>query len=116
MRTNELCTTAATAIDSIKITKNIVTTSVIDVDNPGTVITGFPNPFSDRLTVTGLMPQKSYMVSIYDARGVLLNVVRISNKRSYTITTPFAGKGTYWISIKDATRNRLIGTLKAIHD
>jgi uncharacterized repeat protein (TIGR01451 family) len=116
MKTNEVCTTTATAIDSIKITKNILTTSVIDIDNPGTAITGFPNPFSNQLTVTGLMPQKSYNISIYDARGVLINVLRVSNKRSHTITTLFPGKGTYWITIKDAGKNRLIGTLKAIHD
>ncbi|RZL03272.1 MAG: T9SS type A sorting domain-containing protein, partial [Pedobacter sp.] len=114
MKTSEACYTAVTAVDSIKITKNLMTTSVTDVDNPGVSITGFPNPFINNFTVKGLLANKTYSVLVYDARGVLINSYKLSNKTIHTINTSHLGTGTYWFSIRDAKKNRLIGTLKAV--
>ena len=116
MRTSETCYTTATVTDSIKITRNLTTTSVTDVDNPGVSITGYPNPFSDQITVTGLAAYKTYSLNLYDARGVLLNSYRISNKTVHMLNTSGLSKGTYWITIRDTGKNKMIGTLKTIRN
>jgi uncharacterized repeat protein (TIGR01451 family) len=114
MKTSEHCYTSVTATDSIKITKSLMTTSVNDVDNPGISITGYPNPFTTGFTIKGLLANKSYNVIVYDARGVMLNSYQFSNKTVHTLNTSQLGAGTYWISIRDAKKNKLIGTLKAV--
>jgi uncharacterized repeat protein (TIGR01451 family) len=114
MKTSEACYTTLNATDSIKITKNLMTTSVTDVDNPGVSISGYPNPFTNGFTVKGLLANKTYSVIIYDARGVMLNTDKFSNKTIHTLNTLLLGTGTYWISIRDAKKNKLIGTLKAV--
>jgi uncharacterized repeat protein (TIGR01451 family) len=114
MKTSEHCYTAVTATDSIKITKSLMTTSVTDVDNPGITIAGYPNPFTTGFTVKGLLASKTYNVIVYDARGVLLHTYKFNNKTIHTLNTSQLSAGTYWISIRDAKKNRLIGTLKAV--
>ncbi|HTE27729.1 T9SS type A sorting domain-containing protein, partial [Flavitalea sp.] len=114
MKTSEACYTAVNAIDSIKITKSLMTTSVTDVDNPGVTIAGYPNPFISDFTLKGLLASKTYSVIIYDARGVVINSYKFSNKTIHTLNTSQLGTGTYWISIRDAKKNKLIGTLKAV--
>jgi hypothetical protein len=116
MKTSETCYTTATITDSIKIVKNLTTTSVTDIDNPGVSITGYPNPFHDRITVSGLSAYKTYNINLYDARGVLLISSRISNKTIYTLNASGFSKGTYWITIRDARKNKMIGSLKAIRN
>jgi len=116
MRTSEACYTAATALDSVKIAKNLLTTSVTDIDNPGVTISSYPNPFASNITIKGLLASKTYNLSIYDARGVVVSVSRITNKTIHTLNTTTLKTGTYWITIRDAKKNTLIGTLKAVRN
>jgi hypothetical protein len=114
MKTSETCFTTSLATDSIRITKSLMTTSVSDVDNPGVSISGYPNPFNTDFTVKGLLAHKTYSLDIYDARGVMVSSSKISNRTIYTMNTALPGRGTYWITIRDAKKNKLIGTLKAV--
>ncbi|MHA4842529.1 DUF7619 domain-containing protein [Flavitalea antarctica] len=116
MKTSEGCYTTLTAIDSVKITRNLMTTSVTDVDYPGIAITGYPNPFTNGFTIKGLSTNKTYSVTIYDARGVILDAYKFSNKTTHLLNTAKFVRGTYWISIRDMKKNRLIGTLKAVRN
>ena len=114
MKTSESCYTKQYALDSIIITKNLTTTGVIDIDNPGITISGYPNPFTTGITVNGLQSHKKYQLLIYDSRGIQLNSYTVNNKTVHHITTSSWASGVYLIKILDVKKGRVIGTLKAI--
>jgi hypothetical protein len=114
MKTSEACFTVSAVIDSIKITKTLTPTGLIDIDNPTISITGYPNPVREGFTISGLVSHKNYSVKIYDTRGVLIHSTTIRNKTSHHIQVSGWTSGVYWLNIFDMKKNRLIGTLRIV--
>jgi hypothetical protein len=91
-----------------------MTTGIIDIDNPGSTIIGYPNPFSQGITISGLSSLKKYTLHFYDSRGVLVRSYIVNKLSLKHFTTPGLVNGVYWINIIDTKKQRLIGTLVAI--
>jgi hypothetical protein len=111
MRTSEACFVTATNTDSIKVTKNVVTTGIVDADNPATIIMGYPNPFSNQVIVGGLSVAKTYRVYVYDNLGRLVHQQTVYNKSSLLIPATSWKSGAYWITLFDHRKNKLLGSM-----
>ena len=114
MKSSDTCVTTATAIDSIKILKNVNVTGIIDVDNPSVIINTYPNPINKKISITGLMPTKNYMIVVTDNLGN--RIVQRSSRgvQSLTIYSDAWSSGLYWISIYDNNKNKLIGSMRIV--
>jgi sugar lactone lactonase YvrE len=111
MKTSEACFVTATNIDSIKVTKNVVTTGIVDADNPATIIMGYPNPFNNQVVVGGLSAAKSYRIYVYDNLGRLVHQQAVYNRSFLSIPTTSWKTGSYWITLFDNRKNKLLGSM-----
>ncbi|MCS3798937.1 T9SS type A sorting domain-containing protein [Niastella sp. OAS944] len=85
MRTSETCYTSQTAIDSITIHKE-QPTGIVDADNPGHIITAYPNPFTTSVNIKGLSTAKKYRIVISNLNGQILYSKRIVNRADVAFT------------------------------
>lgn len=114
MKSSELCTSSVYALDSVKITKTLTTTAIIDVDNPGVSIINYPNPVTHTLYVSGLSVVKKYQLQFYNSNGVLVKTVAINNQTSKSIPCSDLVEGFYWLRVIDVKKNQMLGTLKVL--
>lgn len=114
MRTNFTCYTTETAIDSFRVIKNLTTTGIVDIDNPAITITAYPNPFSNQLTLSGLLPFKKYVFQLYDVNGRVLSQSTINSKSTHTIQLASLPNGVYWIKLFDVVKSRNIGVMSVL--
>jgi len=108
MKTSNTCYATQTNTDSVKIDRSSVT-GLVDIDNPGQVITVYPNPFKQGIGISGLSTAKTYMVVISDASGKEVYRQRVSNNSHLTTDKSLFMNGSYWLRLYDAKKNRLIG-------
>ena len=114
MQSSDTCVTSSFALDSIKILKSIHVTGITDVDNPTIIINSYPNPMSNKITITGLMPTKNYLITVSDNLGH--QVIKRSSRgiQIITISSSTWSVGPYWISIYDKNKNKLIGSIRIV--
>ena len=79
MKSNAVCISNDIGLDSIKLTRDM-STGITDPDNPGKVISLYPNPFNKQVYISGLSAGKSYMISVTSLSGQLIHQIRISNR------------------------------------
>ena len=113
MKTSEACYKGQTSVDSITIRRD-QSTGILDADNPGQVITAYPNPFKGALTVTGLSTAKTYIITVYNLKGQTVFSKRIANRATTYISQIQHAAGAYWLSIYDDKNKRLIGSIQLI--
>jgi len=113
MKTNAPCYTVQVSIDSIKLERSSIT-AIIDPDNPGKEIRVFPNPFSSRIIISGLLPWKKYQVEIFGLHGQLLRNIMMAGKEEITLDIDAISSGIYSLRIYDITKSRLLGTFKML--
>ncbi|MCS3800210.1 T9SS type A sorting domain-containing protein [Niastella sp. OAS944] len=113
MRTSENCYTAQENIDSITIRRDM-STGITDTDNPGQVITVYPNPVKGPITIKGLSTGKTYTFTIVNLQGQVVLTKRIANQSTAAITGFNSAAGTYWLKIYDEKISRILGTLQLI--
>ena len=111
MRTSETCYTSQTAIDSITIHKE-QPTGIVDADNPGHIITVYPNPFTAPVNIKGLSTAKKYRIVISNLNGQVLYSKRIVNRADVAITDVQVASGVYYLSIYDEGKKKLLGSIK----
>ena len=108
MKTSSSCYTVQTNIDSVKIDRSSIT-GLVDIDNPGQVITIYPNPFVQTINISGLSASKTYSIRISDAAGQELYRQQVGNSTHITINNALFQSGNYWLRIYDVKKKRLIG-------
>jgi len=113
VRTSDQCYTSQTGIDSITINKTNIT-AVVDVDNPDKPVTIYPNPFRDQIGVSGLLPTKVYILSLYDLQGKLLLHQRVVNQTKAVINPPKGTEGIYILRVYDEKAKRILGAQKLV--
>jgi len=113
MKSSAGCVTINTAIDSIKLVRDMMT-GITDPDNPGKVISLYPNPFNKQAYISGLSAGKSYMISITNLNGQLIQQKRISNRTNTELLLQTNKSGTYLLTIYDEKKKLSLGTIKII--
>lgn len=113
VRTSEQCYTSQTGIDSVIVNKTNIT-AIVDVDNPGQPVTIYPNPFREQVSVNGLQPTKTYIISLYDLQGKLLMHQRVVNKTKTEIRPPAANGAIYILRVYDEKAKKLLGAQKLV--
>ncbi len=109
MRTSSSCYTAQTNVDSVQVNRRSIT-GIVDVDNPGQVITVYPNPFVQTININGLSAAKTYLISITGNSGQEVYRQQFGNSSVITINKATWLTGNYWLRIYDVKKNRRIGT------
>jgi hypothetical protein len=110
MQSRDSCNATLKAIDSITITKNIVS-GITDLDYPNVLITAFPNPMDQLVLVSGLSAAKSYTLSLYNGQGQPVRMVQVSGQTVASINSLALKQGIYWLEVYDNTRKRKIGRM-----
>jgi hypothetical protein len=113
MKSNALCISNDIGIDSIKLTRDM-STGITDPDNPGKVISLYPNPFNKQVYISGLSAGKSYVISVTNLNGQLIQQIRISNRTNAELILPISKVGTYLLTIYDEKKKLSLGTIKII--
>ena len=108
MRTSDNCYSLQTRIDSIEIIRN-PSVGITDPDYPDSKIYTFPNPFQHLVMINGLQLSKSYTVSIRNSSGLLVYNKTLTNATGLDINIQVPA-GTYWLTIFDNKKNRLLGS------
>ncbi len=109
MKTSAPCYTVQTNLDSVLIVRS-TGNGITDPDFPGQRIDIFPNPFSQSINIDGLNGGKIYLISIHDALGKKVYEQRVSNSETLTLNEGMLQTGSYWLSIYDLKKNKLLGT------
>ena len=115
MKASSACYTVQTNTDSIKIDRSSVT-GLVDVDNPGQVITVYPNPFKQGISISGLSTAKTYLITVSDASGKEVFRQEVSNSSNFVSHKNQFINGSYWLRIYDYKKKRLIGTSLLIRE
>jgi len=110
MKSNDPCSSSLYDIDSIKINRSSVT-GVTDIDFPNQLINVYPNPFVKIVNIDGLNISKKYVLYIRNSAGQTLYEKRIQGRNDFKIEELKLSTGTYWLSIYDEKKKRLIGTI-----
>jgi hypothetical protein len=113
MKTSEDCYMAQTNSDSITILRDKVT-GIVDIDNPGQVINIYPNPFDGPVTLSGLNPDKVYVIKIVNLQGQEVYSKQVTNQQTKQLAPVKGGTGVYWLTIYDVKHKRQIGAVKLI--
>jgi hypothetical protein len=108
MRTSDSCYTVQTSLDSVQVVRNTVS-GIIDPDFPAQPINIFPNPFVQSIVIDGLSVTKTYLLTIHNAIGETVYQQQVSNGTAVTLNQPALPTGSYWLSIYDVRKNKLIG-------
>ena len=111
MTTSDSCYTHLTATDSLKLTKHAGAIGIRNPDDSAVYIFGYPNPFTTSITITGLTPQKSYMVQVFNNLGSRVETMVIGGVQTKTLSTAAWTAGNYRIGIVDMTTNKRLGVL-----
>ena len=113
MKSNALCISNDIGIDSIKLTRDM-STGITDPDNPGKVISLYPNPFNKQVFISGLSAGKIYVITLTNLNGQLIHQSKISNRTNAELLLPIDKAGTYLLSIHDEKKKLSLGTIKII--
>jgi hypothetical protein len=113
VRTSDQCYVSQTGIDSITINKTNIT-AIVDIDNPGKPVVVYPNPFREQVSINGLQPSKTYIISLYDIQGKLLLHKRVVNQVKTEINPPAVNGGVYILRVYDEKAKKLLGAQKLI--
>jgi hypothetical protein len=114
MKTSDSCTTASTSMDSVVVTLQEPGSRMIDLDNPGQPIIAGPNPVSGRLAVYGLMPSKSYSITLLSGKGQALTQRQVEGQTQTTVYIDPRQTGLYFLRVYDVTKGRVIGFVKVL--
>lgn len=112
VKTSASCYTKQTNIDSILLRRDAAT-GIVDVNDPGQVITVLPNPFSSRLTLKGLNNSKAYSIVLYNSYGQAVYTCEVKNTQVFEMQTARIASGVYWLTIYN-DKKKPIGTQKVI--
>lgn len=116
MRTSDSCYAVAAGTDSIYLNK-MLSAGIVDPDSPtARVIGAFPNPFKDRITLSGFNPAKTYGIILVNASGKEIYSITVKNSNSAYITTSQLIPGSYWVRVIDATHNTILGSLAVLKE
>ena len=113
MRSNATCITTDTNSDSIKVVRDL-STGITDPDNPGRMITFYPNPVYRELQINGLNALKTYRLQIADLQGRLVQQQMVINSSSASVTLNTQPRGLYLLTIYDVRIGRELGTVKLV--
>lgn len=113
MQTSELCYTAATAIDSIDIRRD-ASTGITDADYPGSIIVIYPNPFNDRVVISGLNNAEKYRISLYAINGVNRFSRVVSHQQTVEMYFKQLPPGIYFLGIYKEKSRKLLGTARLL--
>jgi len=74
-----------------------------------------PNPFSQQFTLTGLSPDRAFILSLLNQQGRVVYTQRVVNQGrvAVTVSTPLS-KGLYLLNIYDENSRKLTGTIKLL--
>jgi hypothetical protein len=113
MRTSDTCTIAQTAIDSVLVTRSTVT-GIVDPEFPSQEIDVFPNPFTQTIRIEGLNNEKAYLFVMHNAIGGMVYRQETENRGSFIAVVSALPAGSYWLSVYDRKKNKLIGTMPVV--
>jgi hypothetical protein len=91
-----------------------MSTGITDTDNPGQVITVYPNPVKGPITIKGLSTGKIYTFTIVNLQGQIVFTKRVANQSTANITGFNSAAGMYWLKIYDEKNSRTLGSLQLI--
>lgn len=112
MTSNRACLNFNQVIDSIHITRDLVT-GIVDPAFPGTEITVYPNPSRGPLKIGGLQASGKYLLEIMDAHGRKVFSRTFTGSTFYSFELPGVN-GLYLLSITDSRKKKLLGTVKLL--
>jgi hypothetical protein len=112
VKTTAACYTVQTAIDSTLL-KRDAATGIVDVSNPGQVITIFPNPFTNKIILKGLNNSRMYSIVLHNNHGQAVYTGEVKNKQVYEVPAAGIAPGVYWLTVYDA-KKKPIGTEKVV--
>ncbi|HVU95362.1 MAG TPA: hypothetical protein VHE34_09065 [Puia sp.] len=115
MRTSDSCYTIETGVDSIDIRREAAV-GLTDADDPGHIIGVAPNPFTGQFAVEGLSNKKRYSLTLYRGSGDVLITVPVINRSFITLQLPQEAPGIYFLKVYDATRGKLLGTIRLLKE
>lgn len=115
MKTGENCSTTQTNIDSITVRRDM-STGITDTDNPGQVITLYPNPVKGPITIKGLSTGKAYTFIVVNLQGQVVFRKRVANQSTANITGFNSVAGIYLLKIYDEKNSRMLGYLQFINN
>lgn len=113
MKSSATCVSAEFAYDSVKIVRDM-STGIIDPDNPGKIISVYPNPLTRQFFLKGLNPTRKYRVVITNLNGQVQQQTVVGNQASAGIVLKAGSAGSYLLSLYDDRKNKLIGTLMLV--
>ena len=108
MRTSDTCYIVQTSLDSVQVVRNTAS-GIIDPDFPNQPINIFPNPFVQSIVIDGLSVSKTYLIAIHNAVGETVYQQQVSTSTAVTLNQSALPTGSYWLSIYDVRKNKLIG-------
>lgn len=112
MRSSEQCSSSLTAIDSIIITRDIAT-GIFDPVAEDKAIQSFPNPFGDKVSLKGLSPLHTYILTLQDLQGRVLYSTKLINPSNPQLSFP-VNPGIYLLTVYDEHSKSISTTLKLI--
>jgi hypothetical protein len=112
MKTSIGCYTILTDIDSVDITRTVAT-GIRDVDFPSQEITIYPNPLNWSFEVKGLQFFKTYSLTLTNSMGQII-IQKTINNRTEVSVSGILSAGTYWLTLYDKTKLRVMGTVPLI--
>jgi len=112
VKTSATCYTTQTNTDSIVLRRD-ASTGIVDVNDPGHIITLLPNPFSSSITIKGLNNSKAYSIVLHNSHGQAVYTREVKNIQVFEIQVLHIPPGVYWLTLYDA-KKKTIGTEKLI--
>jgi hypothetical protein len=112
VKTSADCYTKQTDTNNILL-KRDAATGIVDLDNPGQIITLTPNPFDSKITIKGMSNSKAYGIVLNDGHGKSLYIGEVKNRQLCECVIKDIAPGINFLSIYESKKRR-IGTEKMI--
>jgi len=113
MVSSDSCVTSQMAADSVVITRLASGGGV--ANDSGAAVGANPNPFRDRVIVTGLQPADGYTITLLNSNGVEIVKVRVTGVTQTQLTPgPMTSIGIYLLRVYDETRGTVTRVVRML--
>lgn len=98
----------ASSQDKFKVTADLATTSVVELQAAGQEFVAYPNPFSDKVTISFTLKNGGeYSAAMYDAKGALIalrrkGILEAGERNTVEIDGSGLANGMYLIKIQSS--------------
>jgi len=116
MQTSDSCYTTKTSLDSMVITRTASSGGGGGGgnDSDAAALRANPNPFRDRVFITGLRSSDTYSIKLLNSQGMIVGSVTVSGVTQSTFITGNMTTGIYMLRVYDETSGRVIRLVRLL--